>query len=162
MHVFRLFIAVFFIVIIGGCTPQSKTITVEMMGISMEPQIYAGDNVLFSDEFSSLNQGDIIAFVKEDLSPKGIVIPNIKRVIALSGDTVDIDDINVYVNGVLLDEPYARWATEKTANPDATFPLTVPDGSVFVLGDNRNSSLDSRYSSLGFVFIDEIIGVIVE
>ena len=81
----------------------------------------------------------------------------IKRVIALSGDQVDIDQSgNVTVNGQALDEPYV---TEKSLGEcDIEFPYQVPEGKVFVMGDRRASSIDSRSSAIGCVGDDQIVG----
>ena len=78
-------------------------------------------------------------------------VPIIKRIIAVGGDTVDIDfdKHEVYVNGELIDEPYIAQPTR--LEYDVKFPITVEDGRVFVMGDNRNDSLDSRSSKIGTV-----------
>ena len=76
-------------------------------------------------------------------------LPIIKRVIGVGGDTINIDFERgvVIVNGVELDEPYARTPT--TQKKDVDFPVTVPEGYIFVLGDNRGDSKDSRHSEIG-------------
>ncbi len=81
----------------------------------------------------------------------------IKRVIATSGDWVDIDqEGNVYVNHVMLDEPYI---TEKDCGIcDLQLPYQVPEGKIFVMGDNRNVSLDSRSTEVGCVAEEQIVG----
>ena len=84
--------------------------------------------------------------------------PIVKRVVAVAGQTVDIDfgDGTVYVDGVELEEPYIR---EPTFTDEGTvFPLTVPEGSVFVMGDNRNNSADSRLPQIGIVDNRCVIG----
>ena len=83
-----------------------------------------------------------------------------KRVIANSGDWVDIDlDGNVYVNNKLIDEPYLD---EKSyGEPNIDFPYQVPDERVFVLGDTRSVSVDSRHTSIGCVTSEQIVGKIV-
>ncbi|MDY3928990.1 MAG: signal peptidase I [Clostridia bacterium] len=81
----------------------------------------------------------------------------VKRVIALPGQTVDIQDGNVYVDGELLEEEYYDGVTS-AYDPAVQFPLTVEDGYVFVMGDNRGNSKDSRSSSLGQIPYKAILG----
>lgn len=87
--------------------------------------------------------------------------PLVKRIIGVAGDTVDIDFSTgaVSVNGQVLDEPYIA---EPTRTPgDVTFPLTVPAGKVFVMGDNRNGSRDSRDSVVGCLDERDVLGKVV-
>lgn len=81
----------------------------------------------------------------------------VKRVIALEGQTVDIKDGEVWVDGELLEEEYYDGVTDRI-DPSMEFPLTVDEGCVFVMGDNRPRSLDSRDSSLGQVPVKAVIG----
>ncbi len=82
----------------------------------------------------------------------------VKRIIALPGQTVDVrGDGNVYVDGELVDEPFANGKTY-SIDPTVEFPLTVEEGTVFVMGDNREHSKDSRASDLGLVPEDAILG----
>ena len=85
--------------------------------------------------------------------------PIIKRVIAVGGDTINIDfrRNEVYVNGVKLDEPYILEPTELSY--DVQFPLTVDEGKLFVMGDNRYNSTDSR--QVGTINIDSITGKVI-
>ncbi len=101
--------------------------------------------------FSGPHRGDVIVFDPPVSSDK----PYIKRVIGLPGDTVEIRDGSVFVNGTKLDETYLHGDTTD-CQPRACDPVVVPPGHVFVLGDNRAHSSDSRY--FGVVSIDSIVG----
>ena len=101
--------------------------------------------------------------ISAELEGRGIVLPEetapiVKRVIATEGQTVDIDFNlgQVYVDGELLDEDYINDYTYREEG--TVFPLTVPEGEVFLMGDNRNHSNDSRDSSLGTVDTRLLIG----
>lgn len=121
-------------------------------GTSMTPTLTEGDIVL-SIKGSSFQTGDVIAFYYNN---KILV----KRVIAYSGDWVDIDDDgNVFVNGQLIDEPYI---SEKALGEcDIQLPYQVPEARVFVMGDHRSTSVDSRSSAVGCVSEEQIVGKIV-
>lgn len=121
-------------------------------GNSMNATLNSGELVV-SVKGSSFKTGDIIAFYYNN----NILV---KRVIANPGDWVDIDlDGNVFVNQQQIDEPYLE---EKSfGEPDIDFPYQVPDDRVFVLGDNRDVSIDSRYKSVGCVSSEQIVGKIV-
>lgn len=121
-------------------------------GSSMTPSLYEGDIVVSVKEMD-FDRGDIISFYYNN---KILV----KRVIAFEGEWVNIDeDGNVYVNGALLDEPYVK---EKAFGEcDITLPYQVPDGRVFVMGDHRATSVDSRSSTVGCVFEEQVVGRIL-
>ena len=121
-------------------------------GQSMNSTLVSGELVV-SVKNASFHTGDIIAFYYNN----NILV---KRVIANSGDWVDIDlDGNVYVNHELIDEPYLN---EKSfGEPDIDFPYQVPDERIFVLGDNRAVSIDSRHSAVGCVTSEQVVGKIV-
>lgn len=123
-------------------------------GDSMVPTLHDGEWVAISGLSLNVDRGDIIISTQ----PWERNVPIVKRVIAVGGDTVDIDFAsgNVYVNGELLNEPYINSPT--TFGYDVEFPVTVPDGCVFVMGDNRGESLDSRSSKIGFIDERYILG----
>ena len=127
---------------------------VDVDGSSLYPTLEDADKVIVSDLFYSPKQGDIIVFRKDEYKDK----PLVKRVIAVGGQTVEIDFSEgiVYVDGVALDEPYTADLTKEKL--DFTGKVTVPEGSVFVLGDNRMHSTDSRYSVIGCVDERYIMG----
>jgi len=107
--------------------------------------------------FYAPKHGDIIVFVFPEDPTKDFI----KRVVGLPGDTVEVRRKTVYVNGTPLVEPYTRFADgrdpEHSIRPrDDMPPLRVPDGKVFVMGDNRDRSYDSRF--WGFVDMDAVIG----
>ena len=122
-------------------------------GPSMEPTLMDGDRLVISGLFYQPDTGDIVV-----LSDKtGLGIPLIKRVIAVGGQDLNITaDGQVVVDGVPLSEPYIA---ELADNPGAwDYPMTIPEGKVFVMGDNRNRSTDSRSERVGLVDEEEILG----
>ena len=125
-------------------------------GGSMQNTLYTGDRVLMlNSAFCKYEQGDIVVINAYNSVLDDTII---KRVIAVGGQTVDIDFLTgtVYVDGVALDEPYIK---ERTYTTDGTqFPLTLAPDEVFVMGDNRNASTDSRSPMLGAVKVDYIQG----
>lgn len=127
-------------------------------GSSMVPTLQDGDIMLVSNLFYEPEQGDIIVLNKSTFGVEPGQEPIVKRVIAVAGDEVDIDFAQgeVWVNGEKLDEPYINEPTYTQG--DMTFPVEVPEGNIFVLGDNRNASTDSRWSMLGMVDERYIIG----
>lgn len=130
---------------------------VVVSGPSMKDTLVDGDWLLLlgSTLYTQPEKGDIIVISKDSYDDG---TPIIKRVIALEGQRVDIDFENgiVYVDDVALDEPYTRTLT--TTPEGVEFPVTVPEGCVFVLGDNRDNSRDSRYPGIGMIDKREILG----
>lgn len=122
---------------------------IQVSGDSMEP---------------TLNNGDIILLVKTKRYSTGqlccVAWQNkllLKRVIGLPGDSIDIDaDGNVSVNGEILDEPYV--INKSLGECDISFPYVVPDDKMFVLGDRRDTSIDSRSSAIGCVSDEQMVG----
>lgn len=123
-------------------------------GDSMMPTLHNGDWVAVSSAVTELKHGDIVIVTQ----PWERNVPIVKRVIAVGGDTVNIDfeRHEVYVNGVMLDEPYIYEPT--SLSYDVEFPLTVEEGKLFVMGDNRNDSLDSRSSKIGLIDERYVLG----
>src|SRR3990172_6895953 len=142
---------------------------------SMRDTLLEGDRVMVNKlayRFGEPERGDVIVFdsplvphdggesvvgsiVRNVGEALGISTPDtalIKRVIAVGGETIEIRGDTLYVDGVALDEPYLREGSRM----DAFGPLTIPDGEVFVMGDNRNQSEDSR--RFGTISVGDIIG----
>ena len=121
-------------------------------GTSMSPTLTEG-NIVVSLKGSRFETGDVIAFYYNN---KVLV----KRVIANTGDWVDIDkEGNVYVNNELIDEPYLTDKAFGECNID--LPYQVPESRIFVMGDNRSVSVDSRNTAVGCVAEEQIVGKIV-
>ena len=125
-------------------------------GQSMEPTLHTGDQMLVWSLGYTPKQGDVVVLTKEFDAASG---PIVKRVVAVGGQRVDIDYAAglVYVDGVPLDEPYISEAMEVPWYGGLT-SVEVPEGSVFVMGDNRNHSNDSRDVTLGTVDTRYILG----
>ena len=124
----------------------------EIYGESMEPTLKEGD-IVVSVKQSKFNSGDIIAFYYNNR----ILI---KRVIASSSEWINIDNEgNIFVNDKLLEEPYID--KKSYGEPDIEYPYQVPEGSYFVLGDERESSIDSRNSLIGTIKEEDIIGKVI-
>jgi signal peptidase I len=125
---------------------------VEVTGSSMAPSLESGQVVL-TLRTSEPEPGDITVFYHENQ----ILV---RRMIAGAGDWIDINDTGtVFVNGEKLEEPYLQRAVLRPS--DLTYPYQVPDGCIFVMGDNRAISMDSRLSEIGPVSCDRILGKIL-
>lgn len=123
-------------------------------GESMYPTLKHKDQLVISNLFYTPKYGDIVVLTKKSF----IEGPIIKRIIATEGQTIDYYDNKVWVDGVLLDEPYINHDDFDAIVSDMPFPLVVPPDNVFVMGDNRNRSSDSRLSKLGTVNKKLILG----
>lgn len=160
---------------------------VKVDGPSMEETLHNNDRLIVTKLGYQPHQGDIIILDsnykkrevyfdkeaaksgKEHLSGfdqffRGFTLPKelskvyyVKRIIATEGQTVNIEDGNVFVDGVKLDEPYIKGTTYPT-DRNVEYPVTVSEGCVFVMGDNREHSTDSRVSTLGEVKKEAILG----
>ena len=121
----------------------------QIEGTSMEPTLVNGDIVLLT-KTTSFNRGELCGF---SWNNKLLI----KRVIGIPGDWIEIDtDGTVYLNGEKLDEPYAQQLS--MGECDLEFPFQVPQEQYFVLGDMRESSIDSRNTLIGCVEKDQIVG----
>lgn len=128
---------------------------IDVIGTSMFPTLNNGDKMLVSDLFYTPKDGDIVVFKKDEYDSQKALV---KRVIATEGQEVniDFDTGEIWIDGVLLDEPYIAELTHNKL--DFIGPKTVPEGCVFVLGDNRNMSTDSRKTEIGMVDSRMILG----
>ncbi len=139
---------------------------VGVSGDSMYPTLHHADylcllsNVLYRD----IRQGDVVVVTVDDGQYENE--PIVKRVIATGGQTVDIDfdEGIVYVDGEPLDEPYINeptYLSYQEVGLGQSYPLTVAEGSLFVMGDNRNHSADSRYAPIGPIDEREVLGKVL-
>lgn len=124
----------------------------QVVGESMTPSIYEGE-IVVAPKGTAFQKGDVIAFYYNN---KILV----KRVIANAGEWVNIDaDGNVFINDVPLDEPYVSEKAFGDCN--ITLPYQVPDGKIFVMGDHRATSSDSRNTAVGCVAQEQVVGRVV-
>ena len=124
----------------------------EIYGNSMNPTLESGD-IVVSIKTTKLERGDVCCMYYNNHLL-------VKRVIGLQGDVIEMDeDGNVFVNGEYVDEPYL---SEKVLGDcDLEFPYTVPEQTIFVLGDNRPTAVDSRNEQFGSISLEEVVGKIV-
>ncbi|MGN1402844.1 MAG: signal peptidase I [Ruminococcus sp.] len=162
------FVSIFVVVMLFAYV--IRPVTVE--GDSMNETLQNGDRLLMSDFFYTPECGDIVIvdnshsyiFDENGTLVEGNGLPQekrlIKRVIATGGQKVDIDFYTgtVTVDGEVLDEPYIKELTFTPEDGFDSYPVTVPEGYYFVMGDNRNNSTDSRSKYVGFVPRDAILG----
>ncbi len=130
---------------------------IQVDGSSMVPTLTNGDKLIVWGAGYSPERGDVV--IVDSYTSYGK--PLVKRVIAKGGDTIsiDYDTGTVTVNGEVLQEDYIAERTY--LGYDVTFPYTVPEGTVFVMGDNRNQSLDSRSSYVGCIDERDILGKVL-
>lgn len=143
-------------------------------GESMENTLMPDDRLVTTSWYNSINQGDIVIIYAGDSVTlnddgslnigKGLRKTLVKRVIAVGGQTVDINFERgaVYVDGKMLDESYITSLTHMDEGAFTyKYPVEVPEGYVFVMGDNRQVSKDSRSDEIGFVSLESITGKVI-
>lgn len=125
-------------------------------GSSMENTLQNGDSMLVWCLGYEPKQGDIVVLTQRSYQEDSLV----KRVIATEGQRVDIDydTGTVYVDGTPLEEDYIKEAMKVPNYGEGVNHVTVPEGCIFVMGDNRNDSADSRYPSIGIIDTRSVIG----
>lgn len=157
MHRFRLTVRSTFLslVVVAAAAVLVAVLLLPILriyGKSMSGTLNAGD-IVVSVKSSRMETGDIVAFYYNN----NILV---KRVIGHQSDMIDMDsDGTVYVNGVEQEEPYLNERAYGETNIE--LPYQVPDGKIFVMGDNRATSIDSRNTSIGCVAEEQVVGKIV-
>ena len=128
---------------------------IDVVGSSMVPTLHNGDKMLVSGLFYKPKAGDVVVFKKKEYDPNKALV---KRVIATEGQEINMDFANgiVYIDGEAIAEPYINELTYNKL--DFIGPKTVPEGCVFVMGDNRNMSIDSRKKEIGMLDTRLILG----
>lgn len=146
---------VYTLIIVAAVAVLTATLwlpVLQIYGSSMTPTLQDGE-IVFSVKTSDFAPGDIVAFYYNNK----ILI---KRVICGPADWVNIDgDGTVYVNGAVLDEPYL--VEKALGDCNIELPYQVPDGKVFVMGDHRSTSVDSRNTAVGCVAQEQVVGKII-
>ena len=133
---------------------------IDVQGHSMENTLEDGDKIIITRLAGGYERGDIVVLRKDTFREEPIV----KRIIAVGGQTIDIDFQNgiVYVDGEAIEEPYIKALTQDPEDfLSYEHPLEIPEGCVFVMGDNRNNSTDSRRSTIGVVDTRYIMGKVI-
>lgn len=129
---------------------------IDVDGTSMEPTLLDSDKVVITDLFYTPAPGDVIVISHGEKYAK----PLVKRVIAVEGQElrIDFDSNEVYVDGALVQEDYIQGNTIRGDKPEEEINGVIPEGKVFVMGDNRTVSLDSRYYEVDLIDTTAIIG----
>ena len=134
----------------------------------MYPTIKNGEIVLIKERDYLIEQGDIVLIKYKESESLPLFYPHnkylLKRVIGVGGNTVEISHIanSVYVDGIRIDEPYINYYDGDTTIKKGEPYTIVPAGYIYVLGDNRNNSFDSRNPELGLVSEDDVVGIVMK
>lgn len=166
---FEIFESVFIVVSIVFLLITSVFRLCQVSGRSMEDTLEDGQKLLVSNVFGAPERGDIIVF--HETGPY-FNEPLVKRVISTGNEYVDIKKedgrlkVTIYdaemKNPVVLDEDYTKYTGPDPRLPnDVQYPVYVPEGYLFVMGDNRNNSSDSRYSAVGLVDSRRVLGRVI-
>lgn len=133
--------------------------------------LYNSETLIVSDILYNPERGDIIVFHQTGDQPGDLNEPVVKRVIATEGEWIDIEvnnnrlTVTIYdsnkENPQILDEDYANYLMGTGYYRYTNYPIQVPEGCIFVMGDNRGNSLDSRSDSIGFVDVRRVLGKVV-
>ena len=128
-----------------------------VIGPSMNDTLLDGDRLIVTAFLPMPQRGDIVIITQ----PNSIHEPIVKRVVGLPGEWVDIDAAagQVLINGSVLKEPYVVGSTNDLY--DQKYPVKVPEGCYFVMGDNRNNSTDSRSAQIGFIEKNYVLGKVL-
>ena len=128
-----------------------------VVGQSMENTLHNGDTVIINAIENDVEYGDVVVISQPNIYSKVLI----KRVIAVSGQTVEFDALTgkMKIDGVEIDEPYIKEKMKVTQYMRNSF--TVPEGKIFVLGDNRNASADSRDPNVGFIDEHYVLGKVL-
>ncbi|NCC15867.1 MAG: signal peptidase I [Clostridia bacterium] len=144
-------------VVLAGLVNTFLIVNAQVPTGSMETTIMTGDRIMAlrtSYWLDEPQRGDVVVFrYPDDPEQKTLFV---KRIIGMGGDVVKVENGSVYINGEVLNEPYLEVITQGNFGP-----FEVPEGSYFMMGDNRNSSLDSRFWDNKFVAPDKILGKVV-
>ncbi|PEZ54738.1 signal peptidase I [Bacillus anthracis] len=135
----------------------------KVSGVSMENSLFNNDKVLinhFNHSIENLQRFDIVV-VNSPLENTSNNKTIIKRVIGLPGDTIEYKSQQLYINGLVVKDLYAKGKTANFSLKNIYGFDKVPNDTIFVLGDNREESLDSRFKEIGFISLNDIEGKVI-